>query len=105
MLDNKRPIIVKPKQVAICLGVITVLLVLADIAGQVIRFFTRYTVYGVVTKFDLDRENNIPTYFSSAILLLSAFLLGTIAVLKKRQNDLYARHWKTLAVIFLFTHY
>jgi hypothetical protein len=102
-VNNKRPITVKPKQVVICLGIITALLVLADVAGQLTRYLTRHdTVYGLIAKFDLDDENNVPTYFSSAILLLSAFLLGMIAVFKKWQNDLYARHWKILALIFLF---
>jgi hypothetical protein len=101
-VNNKRPITVKPKQVVICLGVITALLVLADIAGQLTRFLTRHdTVYGLIAKFDLDNENNIPTYFSSVILLLSAFLLGVIAVFKKQQSHLYARHWAFLAIIFL----
>jgi hypothetical protein len=59
-------------------------------------------VFGFVPKFDLDGENNIPAYFSSFILLISAVLLGIIAEWHKRKHDLYYVHWLTLSVIFLF---
>jgi len=51
--------------------------------------------------FYLDEENNIPTFFSSGILLLSACLLTVIAVLKKRERDSFAGHWIALAIIFI----
>jgi len=59
-------------------------------------------VYGFVPKFHLDKEANIPTYYSSFILLISAGLLAVIAMVKKRNRELYARHWLILAVIFLY---
>ncbi|HIG44597.1 MAG: hypothetical protein ABGY96_12080 [bacterium] len=48
--------------------------------------------------FDLDEENNIPTWFSGFLLLNNAFFLFLIAKAKQGQ---YVVHWKLLALGFL----
>jgi hypothetical protein len=50
---------------------------------------------------DLDSERSIATWFSSSALLFCSILLTTIAYYGQG-GDRYARHWKLLAVIFLF---
>lgn len=50
---------------------------------------------------DLDAEKSISTWFSSSMLLFCSILLTAIAYFSQ-QNARYARHWKILAVIFLF---
>ena len=56
--------------------------------------------HSYVRLFDLGGEANIPTWFSSSILLMSALLLAKIYRLKRAVDDEYARHWGVLAVIF-----
>lgn len=83
------------------LGIIIGILILASITGSVFRFALGFeTVYGFA-KVYLDRENNIPTYFSSFILLISAGLLGIIAISERRKQNLYSIHWLILSIIFL----
>lgn len=51
-------------------------------------------------RFHLDVEGNLPSFFSSMILMISAVLLGLIAVVKKNENDRFALHWVLLGVVF-----
>ncbi len=50
-------------------------------------------------QFILDAENNIPTWFSSALLLSSAVLAALLAFIESGSRST-RRHWKGLAVIF-----
>jgi len=50
--------------------------------------------------FDLDQEQNIPNWYSTAILLLSSGLLLAIANAKKRIRDRYTIYWYVLCVGF-----
>jgi len=59
-------------------------------------------VFGLIRLFALAGEGNIPTWYSSFILLLCAFLLAIIGHAKKGHHDLYARHWQVLALIFFY---
>lgn len=52
-------------------------------------------------KFYFDRENSLPTFFSSLLLLIAASILSLIALLKRRERDAFTIHWAVLAVIFL----
>jgi hypothetical protein len=55
-----------------------------------------------VRLFRLNREANVPTWFSSSILLLSALLLGSIAMSQHSLEARIWRHWMLLAFVFLF---
>lgn len=82
---------------------IIVFLVLASAGSAYIRAFTgRSSAYGFVPKFDVNRENNIPTYFSSFLLLLSAGLLAIVFMSKRRDRARYVGHWFILMLIFIF---
>jgi hypothetical protein len=61
-----------------------------------------YFGYSRIALFDLDREQNVPTLYSSATLLLSAGLLAMIAIARKRQKKGDSLYWVGLAIIFLF---
>ena len=52
--------------------------------------------------FNLDGEANIPSWYSSSTLLIASALLATVALFKARYKAPYHRHWKFLAVIFLY---
>lgn len=85
------------------LGAITLLLVLASIAGQLFEHFTGHVhVYGLLRLFDLDEESNIPTFHSALLLLLAALLLAIIGVLKKRSHAPYSLQWSILALLFMY---
>lgn len=57
----------------------------------------------VQTLFSLDQENNVPAYFSSIILLISAGLLLLIFYSRlKNKQALYTWHWGFLATVFIF---
>ena len=81
---------------------VLLILTLANIAVQSARFLLdRGGLWGVTRLFDINEENNIPTWYSSIQLLLCSALLGLIAAVKYQHRDRYAKQWKGLSIIFL----
>jgi len=77
------------------------LLLLADIAGVFIKYFTAYEhVYKLINLFDFDRERNIPTGFSAFLLVFAAQLLAVITLLEKKRTSLYWIYWAILSFGF-----
>jgi hypothetical protein len=64
--------------------------------------FGRDHVLGLVPMFDFYEENNIPTYFSSINLLVTAAMLYAIAELVARTSRKLAVPWRVLSFGFLF---
>lgn len=54
----------------------------------------------LLSPFNLNEERNIPTLYSTTLLLLAAVLLMRIAVLKQR--DRYHHHWMGLSILFFY---
>lgn len=82
---------------------ITTLLLVASVAGQLVKHVLGYDVaLGFVRLFYLDAEANIPTLFSTILLLLASLLLALIAVFKKVCQDAFRRHWTFLSFILLY---
>jgi len=82
---------------------IALLLLVASIAGQLIKYVLGNDVaLGFVRLFYLDAEANIPTLFSTILLLFASLLLVLIAVIKKTCQDTYRRHWVILSMILLY---
>lgn len=54
------------------------------------------------TMFNLDRELNLPTWYSSFMLGTCSILLKTIAIGKKRQSDRFTQDWQLLSLIFFW---
>jgi hypothetical protein len=52
--------------------------------------------------FDVDQENNIPTWYSHATLLTASMLLLAVANAKRRERAPYAGHWLGLSIVFAF---
>lgn len=102
MEKNGNLVEVRPNRIIYILSVIIILLIMASIVGQFFKFVLGHNyVYGFVPKFNRDKESNVPTFFSSFLLLISALLLWIIAEVKKKARDLYARLWFMLSLIFL----
>jgi len=51
--------------------------------------------------FSLDREANVPSWFSSALLLTAAALLAVVAVDALARKAPWARHWAGLSLVFV----
>ena len=125
MLNTEKLITIQPSKVTRILGFIVVLLVLANLAANIVRFVEWHiflskmfqflsfeqitkiiawipTVRGILYIFDMDTEYTVPSYFSTVIILIAALLLNTIATLKKRNGEAYALHWRILAIIFVY---
>lgn len=96
-------IILKPKHVTIFFSFIVVCLTLAHIAGQcsVILLKDENIFQPLVPLFDLDLEQNFPTFYSSVSLLFCSFLLLIITFAKRNSGERYL-YWLGLAAIFLF---
>jgi hypothetical protein len=85
------------------LALIALCLVIIHLGAQFSKHALGHeTPSALVSLFDVTGEGNIPTWFSSSMLLVCAFLLSIIAINKKRELDRYALHWAGLAACFLF---
>lgn len=52
--------------------------------------------------FNVDREANLPTWFSSAVLLLAAASVAGVAAWASRTRDRWRWHWWVLAAAFCY---
>lgn len=57
---------------------------------------------GLTRLFSLSYEQNIPTWYSSSLLLACAALLALIAAGARKAGSGYTRHWWVLALGFLY---
>ena len=93
---------INPKKVFIVLMSVMVLLVLVSIFLNLLSLLD-IPVYKVTRRiFGLSRERNIPTLFSSVILLGSSMLLGYIAYLTRLTGGRYSLFWAILSLGFLY---
>ncbi|MEG4491040.1 hypothetical protein [Microcoleus sp. D3_18_C4] len=92
---------VSPKRVAFSLSIWVLFFAVAGCIVQVLRYGFNYQERWI-SLFNLDREINYPSWYSSFTLLFCAILLGIIASAKKKQGDRYFGHWKALALMFVF---
>ena len=92
---------IEPGRFALSLLLIAIVLVIAHVTGAVAsHVFHHQQVFGLVDSFDMNVENNVPTFFSAFILVTSAVLLTVIT--SQSTADRYAGHWKWLVIIFTF---
>lgn len=87
------------KRFMVVLSAITGFLIVADMIGLVSKHVFGYSR---IALFQLDREANIPTLYSSVGLLLCAALLASIASTRKLQKQSDVLYWAGLAFVFLF---
>jgi hypothetical protein len=102
----KPTITIFPKKALRYLLAATALVILLGIAAALIRkapWFGALPGDGTFTRlFHLDAEANIPTWFSSSLLLLCSGLCAVIALLKRDSGDRWRRHWAALAPIIAY---
>jgi hypothetical protein len=94
---------VSPRKMTRALLVVLALLAIAHVACRYAVHYRGYAdPYHICQMFDLTNELNLPTYFSSLLLLLCSALLALIARLKKESDDPWRRGWAALSIIFLY---
>lgn len=100
MVSNR--ILVNPSSITLLLVAIAFLLVLASTVGQLIFHLTPHdTAFGMIRLFNVDAENNVPTYFSALLLLTSAFLIATVSILERQRNSAESLYWAGLSAGFV----
>ncbi len=101
MFDSEKLIVIQPRKVVIFLASTVFILALCGAGSQITKYVGGHEkVFGLIRMFNLDEENNIPTFFSTASLLTIAILLAIISVFKKYRQDSFALHWKIAAILF-----
>jgi hypothetical protein len=90
----------KPGKVTLILLLVTAFLVAASLYGQYSTYFLGDGhLQGFVPEFNLDREMNVPTWFSTVCFLFAALLLWQLSV---TDSPGARRYWKGLALVFGF---
>lgn len=64
--------------------------------------FGRDHLLGLTPLFDLNQEDNVPTWYSGIVLFTTAAAVGIVAAAKHQAGAPFARHWTVLAFIFLY---
>ncbi len=103
---NSLFITLSPRRMTLVLGGISVFLCLVSIAGKALEWVlgvhSTYFIYQTVLAFNVNREGNIPTWYSTLLLLICAVLLWVIAHVKRQTNGSDSRRWQVLGWIFLY---
>lgn len=93
---------IDPRRTAAALFAAAVALALLHVAGMYARYVLgRDRLLGTIDTFNMNYENNVPTFFSALLLMACA---GTLAVVARLPVNTASerRHWGWLAFIFAF---
>jgi hypothetical protein len=93
---------INPKKIAQKFVYVTLMLVAAHIAAQILLLNTGdETLRKIASLFHLDEERNFPTYYSSILLFISAVLLYLISF-NPGNSSRDRSYWIGLSCVFLF---
>ncbi len=96
-------LVVSPKRVTQILTSVILFLTLVNLAAFFLFYYLGYPwLLSVQELFGLTKESNIPTWYASSTLLLSAFILAVIAFAKKKEGARFVLHWTAMSFIFLY---
>lgn len=76
---------------------IVLMLAVLNVIGHVAQYVLGF---GAIELLHMNRESNVPTFFSSSILLFSATLLLFTYYITNQQHDKDRNYWLLLSVIF-----
>jgi hypothetical protein len=99
---------VSARRCALILALVVALMIVASVTASFLSFaqisdpFLREVRESVVRLVWVDGEANIPAWYSAGLLLLCAFLLGTITLAQHFRPDGRLAGWLFLTVIFVF---
>src|SRR5260221_14428329 len=95
-------------QITVSLRRVRALLVAVIVVLAIAGFFAEYARYVLNSKsvlvdyFSLSEEQNVPTWWSSFLLLACAVVLWTIAATKTPRTGDFRKHWIVLGAIFCY---
>ena len=90
------------RRTALCLMTIVIALAGAHIGGMVARYVLGHEyAFGLIDTFNLNFENNVPTFFATFMLVACAALL-TVTARQYATAGGGAAWWKWLAILFVF---
>ena len=92
---------IKPSSIVKYLAIVVIVLTIFSIGIQIGKYVFDYRE-SWTRMFNLDREMNIPTWFSALMLGFCGLLLRMIAQGKKQQGERAAKDWRLLSNIFFF---
>lgn len=94
---------VTPARCARLLGFGVLFLAVVNAISQYIfkAMFGRDNVFGLIPRFNMGMEANVPTWYSSVLLLTAAALAAYVAHLATRIQPRTVWHWRGLAAMFL----
>jgi len=93
---------IEPRRTALALFACAVVLIIAHFAVMFSRFVLHHgQLLGLVDTFNVNVENNVPTFFSAFLLFSCAVTLAVVARMPDRGPG-ERRHWNGLGLIFLF---
>lgn len=92
-----------PVRIARILSLVVCALLAAHLGTQALKVYGGYDAQlGFERQFNLDGENNIPSWYASTTLLFCAGLLGLIGYVRHKEQAQRSRQWLGLAAIFLY---
>lgn len=103
MNDFSFRININPRLLVRWLFVATISLTVIHVVLQYLRWelgFQQYTPY--FTRFDLDQEMSVPTWFSQFLFLFSAILLFVVRSLPRELEAKRTKYWTFLACLFVY---
>ncbi len=94
---------ISQKKIVKSLLMITILITLLGFLRNIFEYVLDFEYgYELLDIFNLNEEQNIPTWYSSTILLFCGVFLYIISSFKKDCQDKYYRHWLWLSIIFFY---
>ena len=94
---------IRPKTVAFGLFAVVIGLIALSVAGQILRLkFGHDTLKGLIPFVYVDYEANLPTWYSSFALFITALAAGLIAAAKQLAGDRYSLYWAVMSLGFLY---
>jgi hypothetical protein len=92
---------VSPRALTQALSILAVTLLVYHVALWICHYKVRALPWLLLQLFDVDEENNLPTWYSEILLLIAWVFLWLCARKKHADGDRWARHWRGLTVGFL----
>ena len=109
MSQNKiiiNQISINPASVARLLGIVAFILILTSVGVHLLSYFTNLAehkfYHKLISKFDVDIEQNIPSFFSTLLLLFATLLLAIITLLERNRSASHVSQWAILTFGLLF---
>ena len=102
-MTDRSTITISARFVARLLAAVMLFLLVMHIAVHVADFgFGHDHLMGLTALFDMNRENNVPTWYSGTVMLGAAGALAAVASAKVKTRDPFRRHWVLLTLLFFY---